>query len=149
MPSFECEKCKRQFSRKYNYIRHINKKKTCIPIIGSSVPNEKNEQDNIKKHECEYCNRRYKQKQHLTRHQKKCNGKPFKCEHCDKSYKRNSHLTRHLKTCSIKNQKEIELLKKELLKKEIKEELLKKEIKEELKDMFKKYHKPPTPVPNE
>lgn len=53
MPIYECDRCKKQFSRKNNYISHQNKKIKCeIKQLDDAVI-ESTEIDNDKKDNCE------------------------------------------------------------------------------------------------
>ncbi len=84
MVCYTCEKCNVEFTKKHNYIRHINKKFDCSPIIKSPditpdtskntpiIDNLKNIEniENIEnlKNLCPYCKSTFTRKDHLKRH---------------------------------------------------------------------------------
>ena len=55
METYTCEKCKKNFNYKCNYLRHINKKFPCI-------------KDDKIEFKCELCNNNFSSKSNLTRH---------------------------------------------------------------------------------
>jgi uncharacterized C2H2 Zn-finger protein len=68
MVLYKCDKCNKEFNQKSNYIRHINRKKTCIL---NEVINE-----NIKIYKCDKCNKEFNQKSNFIYHinkQNECN----------------------------------------------------------------------------
>jgi uncharacterized C2H2 Zn-finger protein len=68
MVLYKCDKCDKEFNQKSNYIRHINRKKTCIL---NEVIN-----DNIKIYKCDKCNKEFNQKSNFIYHinkQNECN----------------------------------------------------------------------------
>jgi len=68
MVLYKCDKCNKEFNQKSNYIRHINRKKTCIL---NEVIN-----DNIKIYKCDKCNKEFNQKSNFIYHinkQNECN----------------------------------------------------------------------------
>lgn len=77
MSKFLCNKCGKQFDRKYNYQRHINDtKKSCQPIItyiqAKNIEIEDEEETKKLLHTCPYCDKTYSQKYNLNKHLKKC-----------------------------------------------------------------------------
>jgi uncharacterized Zn-finger protein len=108
---FTCNLCNKEFNRKYNLNKHMERKNPCVKKEEVEV-----EEEEEKKIKCEFCNKFYKHNFTLTRHLKTCKvkcekekeeeDKKLKCEFCNKSYKQKQHLTRHLKTCKIKQEKE-------------------------------------------
>jgi len=113
MPKFECKRCHRSFTRKYNLERHEDKKKQC----------EENKQIMTKK------NAPKRTITHLKRIITQNNA--FECNHCNRIFKRNWDLKRHLKTCKEKiktEKKEEEDKKLEILNAKIKLLELKKAL---------------------
>ena len=86
---FKCNKCEKEFKRKWDLERHLNKKNPCKKIIQDIQKYPKND-ELIEKNE-----------------------KQFGCDFCKKSYKHKYHVNRHLKTCKEK-QKQEEKKKQEL-----------------------------------
>ena len=91
--SFDCEFCKKEFSNKYNLIKHQNTTKKCIEIQNG-------------------LNIEYKKKE-----------PQFSCEFCDKHFTLKHSLNNHLISCVDKYKTELKELNTELelLKKELKE----------------------------
>ena len=99
MVEYTCKLCNKTFDHKSTYVRHCNKKKSCI--IPQKVedlivnPQEPEEVDDA--------------------------SVGLECNYCDKIYTRNDNLKRHLKTCKLKIYSEIDLLKQQINKLENKQ----------------------------
>ena len=81
--SFECDKCFKSFSTKWNLKRHKTRKNPCVPINNSDVENsidnnnrssevEPNEIKSINLYICKYCYKCYINKTSKYSHQIKC-----------------------------------------------------------------------------
>jgi uncharacterized C2H2 Zn-finger protein len=62
MVSYKCEKCNKEFNQKSNYIKHINRKNTCISV-----------DNNIIIYKCEKCNKEFNHKTSYLYHINKIN----------------------------------------------------------------------------
>lgn len=77
-----CERCNLEFKTKQNLVKHLSKKKTCIPIsIDKAIPPE----DLIK-----------------TLVERKIEGKTYECKECKKVFADNGNRHHHQKTCKQK-----------------------------------------------
>ena len=56
-----CKKCEKQFSRKENLARHLNKKQSCVI-----------EEEGQRPCSCQYCNKQFSFDSNLSRHRKTC-----------------------------------------------------------------------------
>jgi chromosome segregation ATPase len=65
-----CEKCKTEFSKKSNYLKHLNRKTPCVP--------EEKEQYDLNKRTCEHCIKTFANTNCLTLHKNICKKKPPK-----------------------------------------------------------------------
>lgn len=89
MSKFKCEKCEKEFTKKWNYKLHINRKTKCKKV----------------RYTCEICKKSYSSKSNLIKHMKKKNcqrkikNKDNVCIGCLKKYSSKSNLTRHQKNC--------------------------------------------------
>ena len=82
MSNFKCTICLKNFNRKSNYIRHINRKYKCKEIninnssrakTGTIVPKPGTNTIEIEiNNTCTFCNRKYKRKSDLNKHLKNC-----------------------------------------------------------------------------
>ena len=81
--SFECDKCLKSFSTKWNLKRHKTRKNPCVPIDNNNVENsiennnissevEPNEVKSINLYICKYCYKSYNNKYSKYSHQIKC-----------------------------------------------------------------------------
>ena len=98
MVLYTCKLCNKEFNRKSNYTRHINRKNKCV-ILSSSKDNTNvaNDTDNTNHpnsgmaiHKTGYNRVNF-----------------FKCEYCNNKYKHNYHLNRHLKSCKKNKDNEL------------------------------------------
>ena len=58
---FICERCGKKIQRKNNFIRHLQRKYTCKPILSNITTQElllKYTKKIIKKFECEFCHKK-------------------------------------------------------------------------------------------
>jgi hypothetical protein len=62
MVEYNCDKCKKKFNHKTNYLNHINRKTSCIV----------DETEKESYYFCEFCDKKYNRKDNLTRHLKTC-----------------------------------------------------------------------------
>lgn len=74
--NYTCDRCGYEFIQKNDYVRHLNKKKTC-PAVKSNVSTS----DLLKmlsntNLSCEYCGKTFTYYQNCQRHQKTCKSKP-------------------------------------------------------------------------
>ena len=69
---YKCEKCGKPFKDNYYYIRHINRKTSCIQ--------EEKELEKIKNKICEYCNKMFAKPSIMKNHMTKCKMKPSEME---------------------------------------------------------------------
>jgi hypothetical protein len=67
-----CEKCQKEFSKKSNYLTHINRKKSCV--------SEEYEQEKILKRTCDYCEDLFSSPQSMKIHMPTCKKKPSEME---------------------------------------------------------------------
>ena len=124
MVSYTCETCYKEFFKKYNYERHLNRKNPCKKnqklkkystskekpsIIFQKIPDifQENQEGTYLKTIEIVENRKEKREEHIK------NGRHFLCDYCDRGYKQKYNLNKHLKKCKIKDQ-EIEV--KEIIK---------------------------------
>jgi hypothetical protein len=107
MVLYYCNKCNKSFRKKYNYLVHIQRKKSCIGVnddteesdTGEEIENVEdieNESDNISEIETEIENEI----------------KKFECNYCDKEFTRKDNLKRHLLICKKNNGTVVELQEK-------------------------------------
>ncbi len=72
---FKCDRCGKNIKRKNNFIRHLQRKNICKPIISTITPEELLQKYNfkkiIKKFQCDYCKKKFSRKNNLRYHQKK------------------------------------------------------------------------------
>jgi len=125
MVNYKCKLCGKNFGRKPDYTRHINRKRSC-----------KFDGVNVKQFKCSKCDKSYTTKGSLKRHFSSCKAsekdinisthkkpqnltftptffssknapiqddKDYKCEYCSKKFSRKDSLNRHLKSvCKVK-----------------------------------------------
>jgi hypothetical protein len=81
MVLYTCQRCLKEFDRKSNYTRHINKKNKCKEISSNKKNNlsknsetlqKRSDPSNIGGYKCEYCNIIIKRKDNLNRHYARC-----------------------------------------------------------------------------
>lgn len=129
MPKFECKRCHRSFTRKYNLERHEDKKKQCEEIEHNSIPNYSNIFQNlpILKKNIPKSSKIFQKKDESSN----TNNNRYTCDFCDRNYKQKFNLNKHLKTCKEKiktEKKEEEDKKLEILNAKIKLLELKKAL---------------------
>jgi hypothetical protein len=95
-PTFKCGKCNREFTKKWNYQRHLDRKTPCEPIV------EVNDLNNSCT--CAYCGRKYKSKANMQSHV---------MNYC-KAFKNPQIKKQHLKQKEHANRLELENLRKEI-----------------------------------
>ena len=130
---FECESCRKVFYKKYNYNRHLNRKKPCKPKNDSSkifqnIPKYskifQNMEDSIdQKKEVKQIieekmqNENQKERERIEKIIMKEleieKGVRFECEYCNRSYKQKYNLNKHLKRCKVKIKRETIKLEEE------------------------------------
>ena len=102
---FTCNLCNKEFNRKHNLNKHMERKNPCVKKEEVEVEEEEEEEKKIK---CEFCEYSTNKTGNLNRHLKTCKAK-FKCEFCKNGFANNSSLKRHIKLyCKIKQEKEEE-----------------------------------------
>jgi enoyl reductase-like protein len=69
MVLYYCDKCNKTFSKRYNYLMHINRKTPC-----SNENENDNENEEINELSCKYCNKEFSRKDNLKRHLITCKG---------------------------------------------------------------------------
>nr|AEX62211.1 hypothetical protein mv_R6 [Moumouvirus Monve] len=69
MAIYTCGNCRKEFDRKSNYDRHLNRTKSCIKNSSGSKTTKK-----VIDHICKSCSRIFSRKDSLTRHTKICKG---------------------------------------------------------------------------
>ncbi len=70
---FVCDRCGKKIKRKTNFIRHLQRKYTCKPIISNVTTKElllKYTKQIDKKFTCEFCDKKFTRKNNLKYHQK-------------------------------------------------------------------------------
>jgi hypothetical protein len=137
----ECEFCKKILKTKYSLISHQKTVKNCLLLQG------KEEDEETLKYNCSFCNKKFSRYYHLERHEYDCKIKKQEEEKNIlkklEEYKLLKDENKKLKL-EIKQQrqyeKEIEVLKKEILEKDLELERLRTEIrvKDELKENVEK-----------
>ena len=119
--SFECNKCGKAFSSKFNLERHLSKLKPC----------DIQEADEEKENQCPHCNKLFSRKDALKRHisscadnpdnekkpKKKQELKPKECYYCNKPFTRHESMIRHLESCKENPENETKLSKSNLINK--------------------------------
>ena len=88
MIEYKCEKCKKIFNHKHNYIRHLNKKNECT---------------NLDKCVCPKCGKEYKHSSSLIRHKKKCKGKKKICHSIKTVVNNNQTIVNNITNINITN----------------------------------------------
>lgn len=73
MKTYECARCKKVFTLKGDYTRHLNRKIPCTEQLQTVVENttkelEKIEQKISVKNECKYCHKSFSRSDALSRH---------------------------------------------------------------------------------
>jgi len=88
MIEYKCEKCKKIFNHKHNYIRHLNKKNVCT---------------NFNNCVCAKCGKVYKHSSSLVRHKKNCKGKKKKCNNVQTVVNNNQTIVNNITNINITN----------------------------------------------
>ena len=80
--SLQCQRCDEQFSTKYTLLKHLNRKKTCIPLtIEKAISVEilikelTDKKIEGKTYECKYCNKKFADASNKCHHQSNCKKK--------------------------------------------------------------------------
>lgn len=76
MKTYECDRCKKVFTLKGDYTRHLNRKIPCTEQLQIVIDNttkeskkdEQSEQKTIVKNKCEYCHKIFSRADALSRH---------------------------------------------------------------------------------
>ena len=95
MAIYTCEKCKKEFTDKSNYNKHLKRKNTCVNIFN----------------ECEYCNNIYSSKGNLLRHMRTC---AVKNNNIIDNLKNNEEIIETLIQENKEMKKELELIKEKM-----------------------------------
>ena len=116
MVIYECERCGYKVKHKHNFLKHLNRKISCKPILSNirfdSLKKEFNKK-NIKmstkcKHNVNIMSTKCK---HNVNINDKINNKElnklYSCNFCNKKYSKNSNLRRHENKCKAKKQKSL------------------------------------------
>lgn len=86
--TFYCELCKKQFSRKSNFMAHLKR---------HSSNNQIEPANKVKSHLCCICGKLFSYKTHLIRHLCIHSGiRPFKCEYCGSDFTQRGGLMKHI-----------------------------------------------------
>lgn len=72
---YQCDKCKKQFDRKSNYLNHLNRQKKCT---------FQSKTKKLISFKCQDCNKSFSRKQSVDRHMPVCKGKPVVANTGDK-----------------------------------------------------------------
>lgn len=84
--TFDCEICKKRWSRKSNFIAHVKRH------YGNQTEHTK-----VKSHLCCICGKLFSYKTHLIRHLYIHNGeRPYKCEYCGSDFTQRGGLMKHI-----------------------------------------------------
>lgn len=84
--TFDCELCKKRFSRKSNFMAHMKRH------YSNQIEHAK-----VKTHLCCICGKLFSYKTHLIRHLYIHNGKrPYKCEYCGSDFTQRGGLMKHI-----------------------------------------------------
>ena len=109
--TFTCDRCNRDFNRKYNLNQHLKRKNPCVKKEENKITHF---QMNTNEHKMN--TNEYKRTQMNTNEHKILN----QCLHCKKGFVNNSSLKRHIKLyCKIKKEEE-EVLKLDIINAKIK-----------------------------
>ena len=71
-----CDKCGKEFYKKSTYVKHINRKTSCV--------DQENKQQKEQNKICEYCNKKFSRLYTLKNHMLKCKQKPTELEELKK-----------------------------------------------------------------
>ena len=98
---FSCQYCNREFNRKHNLNRHLQKKKPC-------VKNEKGKTKQLTSAQFESFLAQFGSNQ-LNLAQSGFQQKGYNCDFCQYSTNKKGNINRHLKTCKVKKKKDLDL----------------------------------------
>ena len=111
MVNYTCSKCNKIYTHKGNYLRHINKKNSCINIINNGNINEKKNLDSMDSKKSinlfELCNTMIQNSINNTNIKKSIKKKIFNCKYCNKDFSTSSNLSKHIKKNRCKVLKEM------------------------------------------
>ena len=110
MVYYQCEKCKKEFYQKSNYLTHLNRKNPCVK---NAEVTSYNTLENPKEPTLNHIEPKVDPKEPYVNDLKDIK---YKCHRCPRSYTTNSHMNRHMKGCKeASKNKEIEELKQLLI----------------------------------
>jgi len=95
MVCYKCEKCNKEFNQKSNYVKHLNRKTTCIKKLDNEhIIN------NLITYKCIKCNKEFNNKYLYDKHINKnipCNNiLIYKCNRCNKEFNKKSNYNYHI-----------------------------------------------------
>jgi len=99
---FTCNLCNKEFNRKYNLNKHMERKNPCVKKEEEEVEEEVEVEVEEKKFKCEFCEYSTNKTGNFNRHLKTCKikqekeeeDKKIKCEFCKNEFANNSSLKR-------------------------------------------------------
>jgi hypothetical protein len=76
MVMFKCPRCGYEFSKRKNYIDHVNRQKKCQPLVSNIELTYENYIELQTMFSCEYCNKEFSEKYTIAKHMKNCTENP-------------------------------------------------------------------------